>query len=26
LHVRVADGPTQRIRDMGNQHLPGEEV
>ena len=26
LRVRVADGPTQRIRDMGNQHLPGEEV
>jgi SRSO17 transposase len=24
--VRVADGPTQRIHDMGNQHLPGEEV
>ncbi|BDA82926.1 hypothetical protein Sa4125_04680 [Aureimonas sp. SA4125] len=24
--MRVADGPTQRIRDMGNQHLPGEEV
>jgi SRSO17 transposase len=23
---RVADGPTQRIRDMGAQHLPGEEV
>ncbi|UAJ12209.1 IS701 family transposase [Glacieibacterium megasporae] len=26
LRVRVADGPTQRIRDMGGQHLPGEEV
>ena len=26
VRVRVADGPTQRIRDMGNQHLPGEEV
>lgn len=26
LRVRVADGPTQRIRDMGNQHLPGEEA
>jgi SRSO17 transposase len=26
LRVRVADGPTQRIRDMGAQHLPGEEV
>ena len=24
--VRVADGPTQRIHDMGAQHLPGEEV
>ena len=24
--MRVADGPTQRIRDMGNQHMPGEEV
>ncbi len=24
--VRVADGPTQRIRDMGAQHLPGEEA
>jgi SRSO17 transposase len=24
--VRVADGPTQRIRDKGRQHLPGEEV
>jgi len=22
----VADGPPQRIRDMGGQHLPGEEV
>ena len=22
----VADGPPQRIRDMGAQHLPGEEV
>ena len=26
LRVRVADGPPQRIRDMGAQHLPGEEV
>ena len=26
LRVRVADGPTQRIRDMGNQHMPWEEV
>jgi hypothetical protein len=26
IRVRVADGPTQRIRDMGGQHLPGEEV
>jgi SRSO17 transposase len=24
--VRAADGPTQRIRDKGRQHLPGEEV
>ena len=24
--VRVADGPTQRIRDMGNQHMPGDEA
>ena len=24
--VRVADGPTQRIHDMGAQHLSGEEV
>jgi SRSO17 transposase len=24
--ARVADGPTQRIHDMGAQHLPGEEV
>ena len=24
--VRVADGPPQRIRDMGAQHMPGEEV
>ena len=24
LRIRVADGPTQRIRDMGNQHMPGE--
>ena len=26
VRVRTADGPTQRIWDMGNQHLPGEEV
>ena len=26
LRVRVADGPEQRIRDKGKQHLPGEEV
>jgi SRSO17 transposase len=24
--VRVADGPPQRIRDKGQQHLPGEEA
>ena len=24
--MRVADGPTQRIRGKGKQHLPGEEV
>jgi SRSO17 transposase len=24
--VRVADVPTQRIRDMGNQHMPGDEA
>jgi SRSO17 transposase len=26
VRVRVADGPSQRIRDMGDQHLPGEEA
>jgi SRSO17 transposase len=26
VRVRVADGPAQRIRDKGQQHLPGEEV
>jgi SRSO17 transposase len=26
MRVRVADGPTQRIRDMGNQHMPGDEA
>jgi SRSO17 transposase len=26
MRVRVADGPPQRIRDMGAQHMPGEEV
>jgi SRSO17 transposase len=26
VRVRVADGPPQRIGDMGAQHMPGEEV
>jgi SRSO17 transposase len=26
LRVRIADGPPQRIHDMGAQHLPGEDV
>ena len=26
VRVRIADGSTQRIRDMGNQHMPGEEA
>ena len=26
LRVRIADGPTQRIHNMGAQHLPGEDV
>ncbi len=26
LRVRIADGPTQRIGELGNQHMPGEEV
>ena len=26
IRVRVAGGSTQRIHDMGAQHLPGEEV
>jgi SRSO17 transposase len=26
VRVRVADGPPQRIKDKGQQHLPGEEV
>jgi len=26
IRVRVADGPPQRVRDMGAQHMPGEEV
>lgn len=26
LRVRLADGPPQRIHDMGAKHLPGEEV
>jgi SRSO17 transposase len=25
VRVRVADGPSQRIRDKGQQHLPGDE-
>jgi SRSO17 transposase len=24
--VRIADGPPQRIKDEGQQHLPGEEA
>ncbi len=24
--MRIADGPTQRIGDLGDQHMPGEEV
>ena len=24
--MRIADGPTQRTGDLGNQHMPGEEV
>jgi SRSO17 transposase len=24
--VRTADGPPQRIRDKGQQHLPGDEA
>jgi SRSO17 transposase len=26
VRVRIADGPPQRIRDKGHQHLPGEEA
>jgi SRSO17 transposase len=26
VRVRVADGPPQRIRDMGGQHMPGDEA
>jgi SRSO17 transposase len=26
IRVRIADGPPQRIRDKGQQHLPGEKV
>jgi SRSO17 transposase len=26
VRVRVADGPTQRIRDKGEQHMPGDEA
>ena len=26
VRVRVADGPRQRIRDKGPQHLPGDEA
>lgn len=26
VRVRVADGPIQRIHDLGAQHLPGEEA
>jgi SRSO17 transposase len=26
VRVRVADGPAQRIRDLGGQHMPGEEA
>jgi SRSO17 transposase len=26
VRVRVADGPTQRIRGMGGQHMPGDEA
>ena len=26
MRVRVADGPPQRIGDIGGQHMPGEEV
>src|SRR3954454_19581234 len=26
VRVRVADGPPQRIRDKGQQHLPGDQA
>ena len=26
VRVRTADGPPQRIKDMGQQHLPGDEA
>ena len=26
VRVRTADGPPQRIRDMGQQHMPGEQT
>ena len=26
VRVRIADGPPQRIRDRGQQHLPGDEA
>lgn len=26
VRVRIADGPPQRIKDMGQQHLPGDEA
>jgi len=26
VRVRIADGPQQRIKDRGQQHLPGEEA
>ncbi len=26
IRVRIADGPPQRIRDKGQQHLPGDQV
>ena len=26
VRVRMADGPPQRIRDKGQQHLPGDEA
>ena len=26
MRIRIADGPPQRIHDMGQQHMPGEEA